>query len=257
MQRAVRACDQQTVIGESFQRGLQPGDGLAITSERGPVHGLDGAHLLQVRLQPVPFDGSSRREPRRAHRGKVPGPRLGGVDPVLAVTVQDPQVGWLRGRSFASHDGLPSAKRRLLVKHRTRSRFARMIFGADGVTPRGYQDRADGEHTNRVACERTERSEGARRRQATLALLVAERLSRDAAAQLPGATPQDAKGAVLDASEQLQLIGLRLRQLVRPGKEDRRAEAQRLSADGVPQRAIAQALGCSDHTIRNYIRARG
>ncbi len=92
------------------------------------------------------------------------------------------------------------------------------------------------------------------RRQAVASLRLAQAVAGYAADQVAdGLGPEDARAAVLDASEELARLAVLLWRLASPWPVDREALAVELAASGVPRWEIAMRLGVSPRTVRGYL----
>ena len=105
--------------------------------------------------------------------------------------------------------------------------------------------------------ERLAREDG--RRQAAALLRLSESVSRYAAGQVSdGLSPAEARRAVIEAAGALAELARSLRRLAwLDDPAERRAVARELAADGMSRRDVADRLGVSETSVRNYVRGRG
>jgi len=126
--------------------------------------------------------------------------------------------------------------------------------GSDGgVRGRGPDTGAGGPGQNgRVADPAVQSAEA--RRQAVASLRLAQAVAGYAADQVAdGLGPEEARAAVLDASEELARLAVLLWRLASPWPVDGEALAVELAASGVPRWEIAMRLGVSARTVRGYL----
>ena len=72
-----------------------------------------------------------------------------------------------------------------------------------------------------------------------------------------GASPDDAAETAVFVAEQLEAMAVALRRLAAPdGPAERRAQARRLAALGLPPPTIAARLGVSERSVRGYVAGR-
>jgi DNA-binding NarL/FixJ family response regulator len=96
-----------------------------------------------------------------------------------------------------------------------------------------------------------------RRREAVGALRIGECACRYAASQLAnGLGPAEAQELVLEMAGELTAVVAIMRRAAWLPAADRRAQAVRLRDLGLPTKAIADRLGVSPRSVRNYLRGR-
>ena len=99
--------------------------------------------------------------------------------------------------------------------------------------------------------------EAERRRQAVNALAIGECACRYAASQLAnGVGPAEARELVLEMAAELTAVAAVLRRAAWLTVAERRALAVLMAGRGMPTRQIADRLGVSDRSVRNYVRGR-
>ena len=93
------------------------------------------------------------------------------------------------------------------------------------------------------------------RRQAVTLLQVTECTARYAASQVAnGASPEEARQVLLFAAGELVAVAESLRRAVRLSGPERRALAVQMARFGTPTKVIADRLGVSGRSVRNYVR---
>ena len=96
-----------------------------------------------------------------------------------------------------------------------------------------------------------------RRRRAVAELLLAEAMCGHAARQMGnGLGPEQARLAALEMAGELTAVAAVLRRAAWLGVAERRALAVELRGLGLPVKAIADRLGVSDRSVRNYVNGR-
>jgi DNA-binding NarL/FixJ family response regulator len=94
-----------------------------------------------------------------------------------------------------------------------------------------------------------------RRRAAVRALQIGECTCRYAASQLAnGIGPAEAQDLVLEMAAELTAVVAIMRRAAWLSTADRRALAVRLRGLGLPTKQIADRLGVSDRSVREYVR---
>ena len=94
------------------------------------------------------------------------------------------------------------------------------------------------------------------RRQAANLLRITECTCRYAASQLAnGASPEEATQVLLFAAGELVAVAEALRRAVRLSGPERRALAVQMARFGTPTKVIADRLGVSGRSVRNYVLA--
>ena len=84
-------------------------------------------------------------------------------------------------------------------------------------------------------------------------LRIAEAMCGYAASQLAvGLGPAEARAVAAEAAGELAALAVRLRRLAGLGPGDRRVLARDLTALGWPRQAVADWLGVTDETVRDY-----
>ena len=96
--------------------------------------------------------------------------------------------------------------------------------------------------------------EASRRRAAVRALQIGECTCRYAASQLAnGIGPAEAQDLVLEMAAELTAVVAIMRRAAWLSTAERRALAAELRGLGLPVKQIADRLGVSDRTVRNYL----
>ena len=99
--------------------------------------------------------------------------------------------------------------------------------------------------------------EAGRRRRAVNALAIGECACRYAASQLAnGVDPAEARELVLEMAGELTAVVAILRRAAWLTVPERRALAVLMAGRGMPTKAIADRLGVSDRSVRNYVHGR-